>query len=942
MMRFALRLAGFGVALALGVTASSIQVQVLAQTDVTSPEAELGFQIGADYELATYAQLTAYWERLARESDRMRLESIGLTAEGRDQWMAIITSPDNHSRLDRYQEIAQRLARAEDLTDDEARELAAEGKTVVWIDGGLHATEVLGAQQLIELVYQMVSGTDAETLRFLDDIILLAVHCNPDGHALVADWYMREPDPEQRTTSGLPRLYQKYVGHDNNRDFYMSTQPETVNMNRVLYREWFPQIVYNHHQSGPAGAVLFAPPFRGPFNYVYDPLIPIGLDLIGAAMHSRFAVEGKPGATMTRGGTYSTWWNGGLRTTPYFHNMLGLLTEMIGHPTPIEIPFLPERQLPSVDTPYPIAPQPWHFRQSIEYSMTANRAVLDVASRHREQFLFNIYRMGQNAIARGSRDTWTTYPGRVAEVQAAIADEAPSVATGPGRRRGAPLRFFDTLRDPALRDPRGYILPADQADFLTATKFVNALIKNGVTVHRATTDFEVDDAEYRSGSYVVRTAQAFRPHVLDMFEPQDHPNDLRYPGGPPIPPYDNAGWTLAYQMGIEFDRILEPFDGPFEVLADVQAPPPGRVVAAIGATGFLLSHETNDAFVAVNRLLAAGEAVYWLTELTEAAGATRGPGTMFIPAGPTTEDLLREAAADLGLTFIGVREPPTGPALKLRPVRIGLWDRYGGSMPSGWLRWLLEEFEFPYERVFPQTLDAGNLVSAYDVLIFVNGAIPDADRASPGDLDAVPAIRETVPEQFLDLLGATTVSETVPRLGAFVERGGTLLALGSSTSIGRHLELPLTNHLMEKLPGGGERLLTRDDYYIPGSVLRMQVDNTHPLAFGMDEEVDVFFNNSPVLRLTPDATRRGVTPVAWFDDTAPLRSGWAWGQHYLEGGVGVVDATVGAGKVFLYGPEMTHRAQPHGTFKLVFNGIYYGTAEEVVLDGRVTAGDRRR
>ncbi|MEE2613388.1 MAG: M14 family zinc carboxypeptidase, partial [Acidobacteriota bacterium] len=217
MTLFAQTMAGFSVILGLGLTAAPVGAQV----EVTTPEEAFGFQIGADYQRAPYAQLTGYWQTLARESDRMRLESIGQTAEGRDQWMAIITSPENHRLLDRYQEIAQRLARAEGLSDDEARTLAAEGKAVVWIDGGLHATEVLGAQQLIELVFQMVSATDPETLRFLDDVILLAVHCNPDGHDLVADWYLREPDPEQRTTRGLPRLYQKYVGHDNNRDFYM-------------------------------------------------------------------------------------------------------------------------------------------------------------------------------------------------------------------------------------------------------------------------------------------------------------------------------------------------------------------------------------------------------------------------------------------------------------------------------------------------------------------------------------------------------------------------------------------------------------------------------------------------------------------------------------------------------------------------------------------------
>ena len=255
-------------------------------------------------------------------------------------------------------------------------------------------------------------------------------------------------------------------------------------------------------------------------------------------------------------------------------------------------------------------------------------------------------------------------------------------------------------------------------------------------------------------------------------------------------------------------------------------------------------------------------------------------------------------------------------------------------MPSGWLRWILEEFEFPFEQVFPQTLDTGDLAAAYDVLIFVGGALRAEDRAAQGDRRGFTPTRETVPAEFHDWLGAITVSETVPKLRTFVEEGGTILAIGSSTSFGGHLELPLTNHLMHKLPGGGEQRLSRDDYFIPGSVLRMQIDNTNPLAFGMGETVDVFFNNSPVFRLGPDAPQRGVAPVAWFADAEPLRSGWAWGQHYLEGGVGVVDVTVGEGKLFLYGPEVTNRAQPHGTFKLVFNGIYYGTADEVVLNGR--------
>ncbi|HJZ68979.1 MAG TPA: M14 metallopeptidase family protein, partial [Blastocatellia bacterium] len=715
----------------------SIAASAIAQSKITTPKEQLGFNFGDDYQLANYTQLVDYWKKLPTQSDRMKLVEIGKTAEGRTMVMAVITAPENHKKLDRYKEIARRLATAEGLTDEQAHALAAEGKAVVWIDGGLHATEVLGAQQLMELVYQMVSMNDPETLRILKDVILLATPVNPDGLDLVANWYMREQDPTKRSTNGLPRLYQKYIGHDNNRDFYMSNQPETEAINHQFFHEWFPQIVYNHHQTGPAGTVLFAPPFRDPFNYNLDPLIPLGIDLVGAAMHGRFVAENKPGATMRSGSSYSTWWNGGLRTVVYFHNMIGLLTESIGNPTPIEIPFLLQRQLAKGDLPYPVAPQKWRFRQSIDYSITANRAVLDLASKHREDFLFNIYRMGKNSIERGSRDYWTITPKKIAEVQAAVAKDMPQAAApaGPeqrerrmagiasdapgdspqgfgGQQRGLPMKYWEMLRAPDKRDPRGFIVPSDQPDFLTATKFINTLAKTGITIHRATSSFTIAGKTYPAGSYVVKTAQAFRPHVLDMFEPQDHPDDFPYPGGAPIPPYDNAGYTVAYQMGVVFDRVLDGFDGPFEKINGLVKPAPGRINNVANAAGYLLDHRVNDSIIAVNRLLKDGEEVYWLKQPINGE-KSYGPGAIFISAKPTTLAKLQRLADEIGLSFDVVASKPSGEAYKLRAMRIGLWDRYGGSMPSGWVRWLLERYEFPFTVVYPPTLDADNLASRF-------------------------------------------------------------------------------------------------------------------------------------------------------------------------------------------------------------------------------------
>src|SRR5437773_6899381 len=573
----------------------------------------------------------------------------------------------------------------------------------------------------------------------------------------------------------------------------MVNQPETENMARVMFREWFPQIVYNHHQTGPAGAVLFAPPFRDPFNYYFDPLVPIGIDMVAAAMHDRFLVEGKPGATMRSGAPYSTWWNGGLRTTAYFHNIIGLLTESIGNPTPIDIPFVPDRELPKGDLPSPVEPQRWHFRQSVEYSITANRAVLDYASRYRETLLYNIYRMGKNAIERGSTDHWTMHPQLIETVKAAATKDSAldTIRTARTRDGRVPTKYFAMLRDPALRDPRGYILPSDQPDFPTATKFVNTLIKNGVTVLRATRDFDVAGKHYPARSYVLKAAQAFRPHVLDMFEPQDHPNDFQYPGGPPIPPYDNAGYTLAFQMGVQFDRILDAFDGPFQPIQGLATPPAGTVSRADGAAGFLLSHQVNDGVIATNRLLAKKHAVYWLTAPLDANGKTFPAGTIFIPRTPAVVPLLRQMATELGLSFEGVAKVPNGTRLRLQPVRIALWDRYGGSMPSGWTRWLLERFEFPFEVVYPPTLDSGKLAERFDVVILPDGAVPTSDSAAEGGAFEGPLDTARIPAEYRARLGRVTVAKTVPQLREFLNAGGTIISIGSSTNLARHLGLPV-------------------------------------------------------------------------------------------------------------------------------------------------------
>jgi hypothetical protein len=414
---------------------------------------------------------------------------------------------------------------------------------------------------------------------------------------------------------------------------------------------------------------------------------------------------------------------------------------------------------------------------------------------------------------------------------------------------------------------------------------------------------------------------------MDMFEAQHHPDVFPYAGAPPTPPYDIAGWTLAYQMGVEFDRVLDPFTGPVEKVNVWNMTPSGGGVRNAGATQtFMLSREVNNAVTAVNRLLKSGAAVSTVPQPVTAGGRSYSRGSFQVRTTAATRPVLDRAATELGVVFDGI-SAASPDAIPLKAPRIGLWDTYGGSMPAGWTRWILEQFEFPFARVFAPELDAGNLDTRFDVLVFVSGAIPPAGggggrggrggRGGGAGQDTPPA---NLPEEYRSQFGRMTTDRTLPQIRTFIENGGTVVAIGTSAmNLAAYLQLPVTDHLVEN---GAP--LPNTKFYVPGSVLAARVDTTQDAARGMAPMTDFFFDDSPVMQLSADAAQRGVTPIAWFESKEPLRSGWAWGQQYLERGVIAAEARVGRGRVFLYTPEILQRAQPHATFKLLFNALIEG------------------
>ena len=857
--------AGAGSLVAL-LLASALGRGAAAQSAVPTPESTIGFVPCADYKLATYEQIEAYFRVLDASTDRMQLIEIGATAEGRTQLMAVISSEANLRRLDRFKEISARLVHATGLADAQARELAAEGRAIVWIDFGLHSTEVGHAQTAPLMAYRAVTDESAE-MRFIRDnvIFLLVPNMNPDGTTLVADWYMQHVGTPYQDTSP-PQLYQKYAGHDNNRDWFMFNLPASRNVAEQLYVEWFPQIIYNQHQSAPFPARIFVPPFDDPMNPNIPPIVMRGVNLIGEAMTRRLEQEGKAGAISRL--NYDTWWNGGMRTAPYYHNMVGILTET-GHASATPAHYDPETfpetfadgrptLEPTTYYPNPYRGGEWHLRDTCDYMQTASMAVLDIGAKRRVEWLYDIYQMGRDAVAAGQGEM--------------------------------------------------YVVPAQQWDPGTAIKLVNVLREGGVEVGRATRPFRVGDRTYPVNSFVIRGAQPFRPYLTDLLNPQVYPDRRLYPGGPPDRPYDITGWTLPMQMGVAVDRHTDVERLPSDTLVRVDRAEAGRsAIAEDAGFGFALDPRANDSFTAVNRLLASGTTVYRARgDVAVGGGITWPAGTFIVPASDETRSRLEQSTTALGLSVAALERSPGGQLARLAPPRVALYRGWGSNADEGWTRFVLEAFEFPYVSLRDADLRE-NRLAQYDVIV-----LPDASyqRMLTG------LTTEAAPPEFT---GGMT-PHGVSHLYEFVERGGTLVTLDSAG------ELPIIDFglpIRDVTAGHPDT-----DFYVPGTLLALEVDPTHPIGYGMPPQATAFFARSPAFGV-PDTSAGddAIAVVARYPQTDLLRSGWLLGENVLADRAAVVEARVGQGRVVLVGFRAQHRGQPHGTFKLLFNALYLASTE---------------
>jgi hypothetical protein len=834
-----------------------------------SPEQTFGFKMGADHKLVKWPQIVAYFHALAGSSNKVKIIEAGKSSNGNPMIVAVISSPENLARLDHYREVSQRLANPRGLNADEAERLIADEKLLVAISCSIHASEIAATQLSMELAYDLATNDTTQIRRILDqDVILLWPSHNPDGNITVVDWYNRNVGTKYENAP-LPWLYHKYVGHDNNRDWFMLNLDETKVVTKFYFKEWFPPVLYDIHQMGRNGARLFVPPFRDPLNPNIHPLIWRGINLLGTHMAEAEEEAGHSGVAQNI--LYTSWWEGNSLQQPWFHNMVSVLTEAaspnVASPVTQKLseltgntPGLPEYTLrENFSHPWPGGT--WRLRDVVEYEYTAAMAVLDTAARYREEFLRNFYNMGREEIRMGE-----------------------------------------------LEPPYAYVVPLTQRDPNTAVKMINLLIDQGAEVQRANVDLTADGVTYPKGSYVLLMAQPFRPFVKDIMEPQHYPDIRAFPGGPPIPPYDVAGWTLPLQMGVASVAVKKRFDASLSPVT--RAEPPSPEIAQGGAkTGaFLLGHERNDSLIAVNQLMKSGYDVYWSQAAFTNGAKQFAPGTIIIPAHGARQAQVKSIAQSLSLPLAAADRSLNVAAYKLKPLRLALYNPWGGNMDEGWTRLMLERFEFPYEEIRPADVGSGNFARRFDVVVF-------ADQQPASILEGIPADR--IQSEYSGGIG----QEGLDHLRDFVRNGGTLIALGNASGLFlKSWGLPL----VDAVAG-----LKTTDFFCPGSILDVRVDNSHPAGFGMPEKASGFFARSSAFEIRPSTFAPGgqARTIVTYAGDHVLQSGWILGESHLYDRAAAVDVSMEKGHLILFGFRVQNRAQPHGTFKLFFNSLYYGPAE---------------
>ncbi len=843
--------------------------------DIPSPEEILGFPVGADYHLATYTQAVEYFHALESASDRIRLFDMGQTSMGQTMTYAVISSQSNLSQLDKFKDMERRLSLAENLTPEEAEAMSREGKAVVYIDGGLHASECAPAQHNIQLAYDLATAQDAKTLRILDDVILILVFANPDGMNMLAEWYHGNLGTPYEV-SPLPRLYHIYAGHDNNRDSYLANLVETRNISRLLHKEWFPVILYNHHQTAPFPARIWTPPNSEPTNPNIHPLVVRWQNMIGSAMGAAFDAENKEGAISRI--IFDTWYPGYVTQAVDSHNIISILTEtaLYRYATPHfytlnDFPKQYQDLTMSAFYPNPWKGGWWRLKDAVDYCLTASKSVLDIASKYRQEMLLNKYRMARDVIERFRNEP-----------------------------------------------PYAWIVPDRQLDPSASALLLSRMHLLGIDVYRSNESFTSDGISYPEGTTILPVSQPFGLFLKNVFEEQAYPDLRQYPQlwqglirpktfeGAPLESYDMMGWTLPYQFGLETHVANTPIDVPMTRLETFDVPS-GRISGGSGY-GYAFSPRENASYSVVNDVFKAGGKVFRSKKAFSIADHTFSPGTLIVPSREISRSLIQRLAGENGVNINGLPRKPDTELASLKPTRLGMYQSWISSAEEGWTRLVLDNHHFTYKSLHDADVRAGDLKNNFDAII-----IPHA-RRTESLVDG--HTKGTMPPAYVGGLTA----QGVRNLKNFVTNGGTLIFINGSCSMAlKHFDLPVRS----VLENAG-----KEDFICTGSLLRMDFDNTHPVAYGMPKQAPAVFSGSFAFQIMPSfISKKEPVSVARYAANNLLMSGWMYGGKAIRQKSSILDVPLGKGRIILLGFPIQFRGQPYATFKLLFNSIFYAGSQ---------------
>jgi hypothetical protein len=852
---------------------SLLPALLFSQQNISSPEKTFGFKMGDDYKLIDWTQIVSYFKSVDGQSNRIVVQELGKSTLGKPFLLAIISSEANIKNLERYKSIQRQLAKPYTLETEAAEKLIAEGKTVVLLTLNIHSTEIAASQESVELLYGFATSKSPQMQKILDNVIVLLIpSLNPDGQQLVVDWYKKTIGTSAEGTAP-PELYHHYAGHDNNRDWFMYNLVESRHTAKVLYHDWFPEIVYDQHQMGSNGPRLFVPPYADPVNPNVPPLLSAEVNLLGNYVVADLHRQGFKG--VVTGTIFNAFFEGTMSKTPLWHNRIGILSEMASAQiaTPVYFPKgsiggagldLPENK---TQTNYldPWEGGWWRLRDIIDYEKAVTYSLLDFAATLKEKIKTNFYTLNREAIRAGQNEP-----------------------------------------------PYAYIIPADKHDPNAAATLVNKLMIAGVEVQQTTQAVNVANQRIPAGSYYISLAQPSRMYIKDLLEVQNYPDLKQYPGGPPRQPYDVTAWTLPMQMGVEVVELDEPITVNAKSIQQAVTP---AGVTSTSARYYLIERRYMNSFGLVNSLLKDSVSVFETTQPTQSENRKFTAGLFVVSADAVARDKLDGLSKEWEVPVVGVGAKSTSLMREIKAARIGIYQPWLTSMDEGWTRYVLDQFNFAYQILHNEDFKKLNasLKQDLDVIILPDmstTAIVDGRRGGGDDSarEEEPVLgTPELPKEYQGGIG----KEGVEALKAFVKEGGTLLAFGGAANFAiEKLRVPAVNEL---------KGVSSKDFYAPGSIFEVEVDASQPLAFGMQDKTYIYFINNPAFRLLPYVKESKI--IASYGESSPLRSGWLLGAERLAGKVACAEIPVENGRVILYGFRVQHRAQTLGTYKLFLNAL---------------------